>query len=217
MLSIKTVSKNFGPLQVLHQISLELEEKDIVGLAGSSGSGKSTLLRCIQGLENVDSGMIVAPTPSCFMFQDFQLFPHMNVLQNLVYAPKLHDKKADHQSRAMELLKALGMDHKVSALPHELSGGQKQRVALARSLMMNPKLLLCDEPTSGLDVATIMDVVTLLETVRKFGVTMVIASHDLDFLTKIADRIIILKQGEIAFDASPCDLENPIEHLKKFY
>lgn len=217
MLSIKTVSKNFGPLQVLHQISLELEEKDIVGLAGSSGSGKSTLLRCIQGLESVDSGTIVAPSPSCFMFQDFQLFPHMNVLQNLVYSPKLHDKKADYQSRAMELLKALGMDHKISALPHELSGGQKQRVALARSLMMNPKLLLCDEPTSGLDVATIMDVVTLLETVRKFGVTMVIASHDLDFLTKIADRIIILKQGEIAFDAAPRELENPIEHLKKFY
>lgn len=217
MLKINKVSKNFGALKVLHQIDLEIDEKHIVGLAGSSGSGKSTLLRCIQGLETTDTGTIVTPGSSCFMFQDFQLFPHMTVLQNLIYAPKLHDKKGDHEARALHLLETLGIKNKANAYADELSGGQKQRVALARSLMINPKLLLCDEPTSGLDVATIMDVVSLLGTVRKLGVTMVIASHDLDFLTKIADRIIILKHGEIAFDAKPSELDDPIEHLKKFY
>jgi polar amino acid transport system ATP-binding protein len=175
------------------------------------------LLRSIQKLEAIDNGEIIFDGEAGFMFQDFQLFPHMNILENLIYAPSLQNKKFDHKIKAMKLLETLGIKNKADFFPHQLSGGQKQRVALARSLMMQPKLLLCDEPTSGLDVATIEDVLVLLGSVQNLGVTMVIASHDLDFLTKIADRIVILKGGNIVVDANPKALADPIQHLKKYY
>ncbi|RZI47761.1 amino acid ABC transporter ATP-binding protein [Rickettsiales endosymbiont of Peranema trichophorum] len=217
MLKISGISKSFGAVKVLNNLSLIVQEGDVLGLAGPSGCGKSTLLRCIQGLEPVDEGSIECDVGTAFMFQDFQLFPHMNVLKNLVYAPTLHDTKKAHTIRAMEILKSLGMAHKVNAYPSSLSGGQKQRVALARSLMMSPMLLLCDEPTSGLDVATTLDVVSLLESVRVEGMTMVIASHDLDFLVKIANRILVLKEGEIVADTNPKTIESPICYLKNYY
>lgn len=151
------------------------------------------------------------------MFQDFQLFPHMTVLQNLVYAPGLQNKTINHEEQANALLKDLGISEKAQAYPHQLSGGQKQRVALARSLMMHPNLLLCDEPTSGLDLATIDDVVNLLNSVKALGVSMIIASHDLDFLCKIADRLIVLKDGQLVADVIPKNLANPILNLKQYY
>ncbi len=202
---------------VLASVNLTIAANQIIGLAGPSGSGKSTLLRCIANLEKADSGIIECSAKTGFMFQDFQLFPHMTVLDNLVYAPSLQDKTADHASRALSILEDLGISYKATDYPKNLSGGQKQRVALARSLMMHPNLLLCDEPTSGLDVATTLDVVTLLQSVSKKGVSMIIASHDLDFLTKIADRIILLKQGQIVLDVNPTELKDPIEDLKAFY
>jgi len=217
MLSIHNLCKKFGLIEVLHTISLNIENESIVGLAGPSGGGKSTLLRCIQRLESPNSGSISFKGKSGFMFQDFQLFPHMTVLENLTYAPRINNKTLDHAAHAIRLLTTLGIANKAHSFPHQLSGGQKQRVALARSLMMHPTLLLCDEPTSGLDVATIDDVVELLNFVRKMGVTMVIASHDLDFLTRIADRIILLKGGAIVVDVQPKDLTNPIQHLKAYY
>lgn len=217
MLKINNVSKKFGDIIVLNNISLTLKENNILGLAGPSGGGKSTLLRSIQKLEAIDNGEIIFDGEAGFMFQDFQLFPHMNILENLIYAPSLHDKKLDHKDNAIKLLETLGIKDKAAFFPHQLSGGQKQRVALARSLMMQPKLLLCDEPTSGLDVATIEDVVALLFSVQNLGVTMVIASHDLDFLTKIADRIVVLKGGNIVVDVTPKTLADPIQHLKKYY
>lgn len=217
MLNIIKACKNFGDIPVLKNISLSVEGNTIIGLAGPSGSGKSTLLRCIQKLESLDSGEIECAGSTGFMFQDFQLFPHMTVLQNLTYAPKLNDASKGHNAQAMAILENLGISDKANVYPHKLSGGQKQRVALARSLMMQPQLLLCDEPTSGLDVATTMDVVALLKSVRDFGVTMIIASHDLDFLTKIADRIVLLKEGEIALDESPKSMQNPIQLLKRYY
>ncbi len=192
-------------------------KNSIVGLAGSSGSGKSTLLRCIQNLETIDSGSIECSSQTGFMFQDFQLFPHMTVLQNLIYAPTLLANSKDHDTQALAILANLGLADKASAYPDKLSGGQKQRVALARSLMMQPELLLCDEPTSGLDVATTLDVVSLLEDVRSIGITMIIASHDLDFLTKVADRILLLKNGEIIVDIAPKTLDDPIHYLKNYY
>ncbi len=221
MLHITKAYKAFGSHTVLDQIDLQVEENSILGLAGPSGGGKSTLLRCIQGLESLDSGHIRHRVKSGFMFQDFQLFPHMSVLANLCYAPKARDKSEalskTIEAQALKLLKDLGVASKVSCLPHQLSGGQKQRVALARSLMMEPKLLLCDEPSSGLDVATIDDVVSLLRSVRALGVGMIIASHDLDFLTALCDRIIVLKGGHMVADVEVRSLENPIAILKAYY
>ncbi len=217
MLTLHNITKSFHTGTVLQDISLNVEPNSIVGLAGPSGGGKSTLLRCIAELETIDDGSIEGHENSGFMFQDFQLFPHMNVLKNLTYAPSLQDKKQDHENHAMQTLAKLGIEDKAHSFPIQLSGGQKQRVALARSLMMQPELLLCDEPTSGLDVATIDDVVTLLASVRDMGVTMVIASHDLDFLTKVADRIVLLKSGSIALDMAPKSFDDPINHLKQHY
>ena len=217
MLHIHEASKNFASIQVLKQVNLTIEAKTVVGLAGPSGGGKSTLLRCIQGLESLDSGEIHCDGKMGFMFQDFQLFPHMNVLNNLVYAPKLQNKTINHEESAKALLATLGIAEKASAYPHQLSGGQKQRVALARSLMMQPHLLLCDEPTSGLDLATIEDVISLLNAIKAMGVTMVIASHDLDFLSKMADRIIVLKGGQLVADVKQNELTSPVHELKKYY
>jgi polar amino acid transport system ATP-binding protein len=233
MLKINNASKKFNDIQVLKNIDLSIDENSITGLAGPSGGGKSTLLRSIQGLEKCDSGNIDFAGKSGFMFQDFQLFPHMTVLENLTYAPLVlavdskieegsqqanqQNKKQDIKEKAKEMLRQLGIIDKMNNYPGQLSGGQKQRVALARSLMMKPDLMLCDEPTSGLDVATIQDVVELLQKVKEMGASLIIASHDLDFLTKIASRIILLKNGSIAADIKTADIENPLDYLKKFY
>ena len=217
MLSIHKITKKFGKAQILDEVQLQVQKNSIIGLAGPSGSGKSTLLRCIQKLESVEEGFIEYCGTSSFMFQDFQLFPHMTVLENLIYAPKINFKDQDHEKEAIKLLHLLGLHGKEMHFPFNLSGGQKQRVALARCLMMKPKILLCDEPTSGLDVATIEDVVQLLKSVHAMGVTMVIASHDLDFLTRIAQRIVVLKNGLIAADIKTTDLTDPIKELKALY
>lgn len=217
MLQLINACKNFGNTTVLSQINLTIQSNTIVGLAGTSGSGKSTLLRCMQQLESLDSGEIDFSGNSGFMFQDFQLFPHMTVIKNLTYAPMLQRNSLDHREKAIELLKKLGLVNKAQAYPLQLSGGQKQRVALARSLMMQPDLLLCDEPTSGLDRATIEDVIILLNTVKEMGVTMVIASHDLDFLTKIAERVVLIKSGQILADLQIADLKDPLSYLKQQY
>lgn len=220
MLSIHNASKYFGEQVILKDITLEFQADSIIGLAGPSGGGKSTLLRCIQNLENLDSGQIICAEKTGFMFQDFQLFPHMNVRDNLCYAPIVKDKVSDparHHEKAINILESLGIREKAQHFPHQLSGGQKQRVALARSLMMQPKLLLCDEPTSGLDVASIRDVVALLKNIRAMGVSMIIASHDLDFLTQLADRIILLKAGQIVTDIEPKLFADPIHYLQSYY
>lgn len=217
MLNIVNVSKKFAQNPILQQVNVNIQKSSIIGLAGPSGSGKSTLLRCIQKLESVDSGTIEYSGTSSFMFQDFQLFPHMTVLENLIYAPKLQFGMNDCQAQALHLLDHLGLTNKAHSYPAKLSGGQKQRVALARCLMMKPKMLLCDEPTSGLDVATIDDVVQLLTSVHALGVAMVIASHDLDFLVRIAERIIVLKHGFKVADVEVAKISDPISHLKVLY
>ena len=217
MFQINNACKKFGNAMVLNQVSLSIQANTIVGLAGASGSGKSTLLRCMQQLESLDSGHIEFKGKSGFMFQDFQLFPHMTVFKNLIYAPVLHQTREKHQDKAIQLLEKLGLGDKAKSFPQELSGGQKQRVALARSLMMHPDLLLCDEPTSGLDLATIDEVITLLSSVKNMGVTMMIASHDLEFLTKVADRVVVLKTGHVVADIQVGDLHDPVSYLKQWY
>lgn len=217
MLKLVNVGKKFAKTAILKNINFNVTKGGIVGLAGASGSGKSTLLRCIQKLERIDEGTIEYTGTSSFMFQDFQLFPHMTVFENLVYAPKKIFKNTNVEKEAFHLLEQLGLKNKAHTLPSKISGGQKQRVALARCLMMKPNILLCDEPTSGLDVATIEDVVQLLRTVHAMEVTMVIASHDLDFLTRIATRIIVLKNGIKAADIDVSELSDPINNLKVHY
>lgn len=227
IINVHNGQKTFNGHKVLDGMTLSIEKGTILGLAGPSGSGKSTLLRCVQGFDHLDSGTMTCSGTTGFMFQDFQLFPHMTVWDNLVYAPMLQkkspvsSKKEDALQgippRAETFLHSLGITEQRQKYPHQLSGGQKQRVALARTLMMRPEILLCDEPTSGLDVATIGDVVSLLQSVRSFVTTMVIASHDLDFLTAIADKVMMLKQGKIIFYEDIKTLENSIDHLKKYY
>ena len=217
MLQVKTLSKTFNDVLVLNQVSLEVEPNTIVGLAGPSGSGKSTLLRCIQQLESPDSGSIAFSGRCGFMFQDFQLFPHMNVLENLIYAPGIFDKTCNHEERAKALLNKLGITDKLLAHPQQLSGGQKQRVAFARSLMMQPDLLLCDEPTSGLDRSAINEVIALLHSVKDLNVTMLIASHDLAFLTQIADRMLVIKQGTFIADFKTKRVTDPISFIQDQY
>ncbi|MDR0740542.1 MAG: ATP-binding cassette domain-containing protein [Puniceicoccales bacterium] len=220
MLKVCNVSKVFNNTKVLENVHLDVAKSSILGIAGPSGSGKSTLLRCIQKLEQIDHGTIECNGRAGFMFQDFQLFPHMTVLQNLIYAPSLKDKsgKENCKKQAENILKSLGIAAKTSEYPNTLSGGQKQRVALARSLMTHPDILLCDEPTSGLDVSTTMDVVSLLKSINeRFDITILIASHDLDFLVKISDRIILLKEGAIVVNIDPQKQDAPIDFLKKYY
>lgn len=214
MLKITDACKKFTHTMVLDHINLSMPTQSILGLAGPSGCGKSTLLRCIKNLESLDLGTIKVNGEIGFMFQDFQLFPHFNVLKNITYALRFKNKACDSKQIALDLLTKLGLLDKAMYFPHQLSGGQKQRVALARSLAMKPALLLCDEPTSGLDSLTIDDVIKLLETVREMGVSMVIASHDLAFLTRITDRIIVLGSGAVVADFNPESVSEPIQHLK---
>ncbi|MDR1890957.1 MAG: ATP-binding cassette domain-containing protein [Puniceicoccales bacterium] len=219
MLSIKNISKSFAGNVVLKDISMEIVPESIVGIAGPSGGGKSTLLRCIQGLNTVDSGQILCDSKIGFMFQDFQLFPHMTVWQNILYAAKLEKNKSIYELEELAhgLLKKLDIESLVERYPGNLSGGQKQRVALARSLMLQPDLLLCDEPTSGLDIATMGEVVDLLKSVCSKQTAMIIASHDLDFLTRIADRIFLIKNGQIIAHMVVKDLKDPIGYLRTLY
>lgn len=217
LLNIINLSKEFAGKKIFDDISLSVKEHEIIGLAGGSGTGKSTLLRLIQKLDSSNEGEIKVNGRVGFMFQDFQLFPHLTVFENIIYAPKVNKVKFDFVARAEELLKKLALNDYRSVLPKNLSGGQKQRVALARALIMKPDLLLCDEPTSGLDVATITEVVDLLKEIQATGVTMIIASHDLDFLTKIATRIIVLKDSKVKFDQELLAIDDPIASLKKLY
>lgn len=216
MLSINNLNKSYSGLELFKNFSLEIKELSIVGLTGSSGSGKSTLLRCIQNLETIDSGTISFHGKVGFVFQDFQLFPHMTVLENIIYAPKkvLQQSSTSIQDDALNLLRSLGLEEQQHKYPSALSGGQKQRVAVARSLIMKPELLLCDEPTSGLDIGAIEGFKQLLQQVHNMNVTMLIASHDINFLTQIASRILVLKQGAIVKDLTEVDFNNSIDILK---
>ena len=218
MITIVELSKVLGDRTVLKDISLEIVTRgSIVGLAGPSGSGKSTLLRCIQGLDEGDTGTIYGLGYKGFLFQDFQLFPHMSVLENITYAPIHVLGELDAENNARQLLRQLNLEEFADVFPGQLSGGQKQRVALARALAMHPDTLLCDEPTSGLDVVSIQDVVRILQTVKKTGTILVIASHDLEFLSSIADRIVILKAGQIVADLMPQVWKKDLNVLKQYY
>lgn len=204
MLELKNISKKFKDRQILSDFNLTVEENKILAIVGPSGGGKTTLLRMLAGLEKIDSGEIIyngAPLPIDelekrnllgFVFQDFQLFPHLTVLENLVLSPikTMNMAKNVAEKKAVELLEKLGLEKQINNYPISLSGGQKQRVALARAMMIEPKIIGYDEPTSALDPELRLEVEKLILKNRELGITQIVVTHDLQFAENIADSIV---------------------------
>lgn len=228
MIRVENVSKNFNKTHALKNVNLEVNKGDIISLIGPSGSGKSTLLRCIHGLEHVDSGKIymddewMNPNDEKkfraqrnrmgFVFQHFNLFPNMSVLQNckLAQVEVLNKSDEEAEKTALEYLDKVGLLEKKDAYPNNLSGGQKQRVAIARALCMNPDIMLFDEPTSALDPEMIKEVLEVMKDLGKQGMTMVVVTHEMGFARKVGTRIVFLDQGEIVEEnTSEKFFENP--------
>ena len=215
MIRVENVSKQFNKTRALKNVSLEVNKGDSISLIGPSGSGKSTLLRCIHGLEHVDSGKIymddewMSPDDEKkfraqrnrmgFVFQHFNLFPNMSVLQNckLAQVEVLNKTDEEAEKTALEYLDKVGLLEKKDAYPNNLSGGQKQRVAIARALCMNPDIMLFDEPTSALDPEMIKEVLEVMKDLGKQGMTMVVVTHEMGFARKVGTRVVFLDQGEI--------------------
>jgi len=223
MIKIKGLTKSFGALSVLNDITEEIKEGEVVCIIGPSGSGKSTFLRCINMLEEPTSGEIYVDgelvtmekinsirTHMGMVFQNFNLFPHMNVLDNITVGPikVLGMKKADAEKRAMDLLKTVGLEEKAKVLPAQLSGGQKQRVAIARALAMEPKIMLFDEPTSALDPEMVGEVLNVIESLVHQGMTMVIVTHEMGFAKEVSDRVLLMDGGVIVEQGTPDELFN---------
>jgi polar amino acid transport system ATP-binding protein len=217
---VRGVSKWFGDLQVLDQVSLEVPEHDVVCLIGASGSGKSTLLRCLNMLERVEEGEIYVDGQQLthgrvdvnalrkkigIVFQAFNLFPHMTVLQNVMLAPRKARRvprdEAEWQARA--LLSRIGLESKADEYPDRLSGGQQQRVAIVRALAMQPKLMLLDEVTSALDPQLVSDVLNLVRELAESGMTMILATHEMGFAREVADKVCFLDGGKILEEGQP--------------
>ena len=229
------LSKSFGKLDVLKDISTEFYQGKVVAILGPSGSGKSTFLRCINLLEQPTRGRIYfhdqeITNPKAniakvrqhlvMVFQHFNLFPHMNVLENVTYAP-IKVKGINKQKAAehgLELLAKVGLEEKVSVYPSKLSGGQKQRVAIARALAMEPEMILFDEPTSALDPEMVKDVLEVMKALALSGMTMAIVTHEMGFAREVANRIMFLDQGSLAEDTTPNEFfQNPqCDRAKQF-
>ncbi|WP_448905752.1 amino acid ABC transporter ATP-binding protein [Gemella sp.] len=204
MLELKNISKKFKDRQILSDFNLTVEENKILAIVGPSGGGKTTLLRMLAGLEKIDSGEIIYNGESLsidelekrnllgFVFQDFQLFPHLTVLENLVLSPMktMNMEKSDAENKAIKLLEKLGLEKQINNYPISLSGGQKQRVALARAMMIEPKIIGYDEPTSALDPELRLEVEKLILKNRELGITQIVVTHDLQFAENIADSIL---------------------------
>jgi polar amino acid transport system ATP-binding protein len=229
---LSNVTKRFGDRTILDGISLRIEAGQTVALIGPSGAGKSTLLRSINGLNGIDGGTIrvgdyvLGPNrnhQSCpaasqvrrvfgMIFQDFQLFPHLTAVQNIMEAPRavLRMTKSDAQDRAMRLLARVGLEDRAQAYPSELSGGQKQRVAIARAMAMEPRGLLCDEITSALDPELKNEVLVVLESLKREGLTLILVTHEIGFARRAADRMVVLAGGKIIEDGPPQQvIDNP--------
>ena len=204
MLELKNIAKKFGTKVIFDAFNLTINAGEVVAIAGPSGGGKTTLLRMLAGLESIDSGQVVFDEEVIgldelitrnllgFVFQDFQLFPHMTVLENLTLSPvkTMGISKSDAITKAEKLLTDLEVIEQKNAYPFSLSGGQKQRVALARAMMIDPKIIGYDEPTSALDPALRDQVANLILENKALGITQIVVTHDMDFATKIADTIV---------------------------
>ncbi|WP_181311966.1 amino acid ABC transporter ATP-binding protein [Nocardioides campestrisoli] len=220
VLELLHVDKHFGQLHVLRDIELTVGRQEVVVVVGPSGSGKSTLCRTINGLETIDSGTIRidgVPLPAegrelarvradvGMVFQSFNLFSHLSVLDNVVLAPTMvrRAKKAEAREHAMSLLERVGLADKADRRPAQLSGGQQQRVAIARALAMRPKVMLFDEPTSALDPEMINEVLEVMTGLARDGMTMVVVTHEMGFARRAADRVVFMDGGRIVEQAAP--------------
>jgi ABC-type polar amino acid transport system, ATPase component len=223
LLEIKNVRKNFGNIEVLKDISLNVKEGEVLAIIGPSGSGKSTLLRCATGLENADNGEINYKGTFGLVFQDFNLFPHFSVMRNITDAPikvQKRDKKEVYK-QARELLKKMGLEEREDAYPFQLSGGQQQRVSIARALAMNPNILFFDEPTSALDPELTGEILKVIKGLAAEKMTMVIVTHEMNFAKNVANHIIFMDKGYIAVEGTPDEVfssenERMQEFLGKF-
>ncbi len=220
LVEISGVNKHFGDFQALKDINMSIEEGEVIVVIGPSGSGKSTLCRTINRLETFESGSITIDGKELpeegkalarlradvgMVFQSFNLFAHKTILENVTLGPiKVRKQsKAEAEKRAMELLTRVGVDHQAAKYPAQLSGGQQQRVAIARSLAMDPKVMLFDEPTSALDPEMINEVLDVMTGLAKSGMTMVVVTHEMGFARKAANRVIFMADGEIVEQATP--------------
>ncbi|OMC35120.1 peptide ABC transporter ATP-binding protein [Mycobacterium sp. GA-1841] len=224
---IEGLKKSFGDLVVLDGIDTTISKGEVVCVIGPSGSGKSTFLRCLNKLEDITAGKVTVDDFDLtdrkvnldkvrqhigMVFQHFNLFPHMTVIDNVTLAPLLTKKmdKAGAEKRAMELLTQVGLADKANVKPDTLSGGQKQRVAIARALAMNPSIMLFDEATSALDPEMVGDVLEVLRELAEGGMTMVVVTHEMGFAREVASRVIFMCDGNIVEDAPPAELfDNP--------
>src|SRR5450755_520246 len=223
LLELCNVRKKYGNQPVLDDVSLQVEEHQVVCLIGPSGSGKSTLLRCINGLEKIDAGEIrihgdrvTGPGVDVnalrrdvgIVFQSYNLFPHMTVLQNVTLAPIriLRQERAEAEVKAMQLLKRIGLEHKAGEYPDRLSGGQQQRVAIVRALAMDPMVMLLDEITSALDPELVSEVLNIVRDLAADGMTMLIATHEMGFAREVASKVCFLCDGVVHEEGTPAQI-----------
>lgn len=235
MITIKNLKKTFGELDVLCGIDEHIEKGEVVVVIGPSGSGKSTFLRCLNLLETPTEGEIFIDGEKIndpkvdvnrirqkmgMVFQHFNLFPHLTILKNITLAPTLVKKKSKQEAKekAMELLGKVGLADKADAYPSQLSGGQKQRVAIARALAMEPEIMLFDEPTSALDPEMVGEVLDVMKSLAKSGMTMVVVTHEMGFAREVGTRVLFMDQGVVMESGKPAEVfENPQnERTQKF-
>ncbi|MFR9277349.1 MAG: amino acid ABC transporter ATP-binding protein [Peptoniphilus senegalensis] len=220
MIKVENLTKSFGELEVLKGINQEIKDGEVVVVIGPSGSGKSTFLRCLNLLEEPTSGKIFVDNEEItsrdidinkvreemgMVFQSFNLFNNLNIIDNITLAPTLVKKmeKEEAEKKAMELLERVGLPDKRDSFPKSLSGGQKQRIAIARALAMNPKVMLFDEPTSALDPEMVGEVLDIMKDLAKEGMTMVVVTHEMGFAREVGDRILFMDGGYIVEEGSP--------------
>lgn len=229
VISFQNINKWYGDFQALKNINLNIQRGEKLVICGPSGSGKSTLIRCINGLEQFNDGQLeVAGQPLNtqhlrrirgqvgMVFQHFNLFPHMTVLENLTLAPRRTRKlsKQEADKLAMKYLERVHIAHQADKYPSQLSGGQQQRVAIARSLCMKPDILLFDEPTSALDPEMICEVLDVMTELADEGMTMICVTHEMGFAKKVADRVVFMDEGEIVEIAPPSQLFDSPKHTR---
>lgn len=210
LLEIKNLKKSFNGVEVLKDISLTVDKGEVLGIIGPSGSGKSTLLRCATNLEVPDSGEILYEGTYGLVFQNFNLFPHYNVMKNITDAPirVQKRKKEEVYEEARELLKKMGLSDKENAYPYQLSGGQQQRVSIARALAMKPDVLFFDEPTSALDPELTGEILRVIKDLASENMTMVIVTHEMQFARNVSDNIIFMDDGYVAERGTPDEVFN---------
>jgi polar amino acid transport system ATP-binding protein len=240
IIEISNLKKSFGKLDVLKQITFEVNKNDVIAVIGPSGSGKSTMLRSLVHLEEINAGSVTIAGEAFvkdgvyakpqeikkitskmgMVFQHFNLFPHLTVKENLELPPKLvkNEPVASIQQRSTELLRKIGLTERADAYPASLSGGQKQRVAIARALMMNPEILLFDEPTSALDPELTGEVLEVIKALAQEQMTMIVVTHEMGFAREVANRVIFMDNGEIIETGHPSELfANPQNERTKAF